>query len=53
MREKAILKMIKKALKQDHLYSDEELSYMKKEMINIESLLKENKKKTSKGFGTK
>lgn len=51
MREQNMLKFIKKALKEDHLYSNDELCYMKKELANLESQIQQLRKSTSKGFG--
>ena len=51
MREQKMLKLLRKALKQEHLYTNEELVYMKKELSNLEEQLKEYRKLTSKGFG--
>lgn len=51
MREQNMIKFIKKALKEDHLYSNDELSYMKKELANLESQIQQLRKSTSKGFG--
>lgn len=51
MREHDIIKFLKKALKEDHLYSNDELSYMKKELANLESQIQQLRKSTSKGFG--
>lgn len=51
MREKTVLKMLRKALKEEHLYSNDELVYMKKEMANLERHIQELRKITSKGFG--
>ncbi len=51
MREQNMIKFIKKALKEEHLYSSDELSYMKKELANLEYHMKELRKLTSKGFG--
>jgi hypothetical protein len=51
MREKALLKILNKALKSDHLYSDDELFYMKKEAEGIKKLIENKKKTNSKGFG--
>jgi hypothetical protein len=51
MREKKLGKIIKKALKEDHLYSNEELNYMKKELHNLQELVKQKKQQSSKGFG--
>jgi hypothetical protein len=51
MKEKELLKILNKALKQDHLYSDDELFYMKKEVKNIKKIITENNKTNNKGFG--
>lgn len=51
MKENTVLKMLRKALKEEHLYSNEELTYMKKEMTNLEKHIQELRKITSKGFG--
>jgi hypothetical protein len=51
MREKNLIKFIDKALKDDHLYSDEEIIYMKTELSNLKKQLVISKKLTSKGFG--
>jgi len=51
MREQKVIKLIKKAIKQEHLYSDDELVYMKKELSNLETQLNLLRKLTSKGFG--
>jgi hypothetical protein len=51
MREKNLIKFIDTALKDDHLYTDEEIIYMKKELGNLKEQLKISKKLTSKGFG--
>lgn len=51
MREKNMIKFIKKALEEGHLYSSDEISYMKKELANLESHIEELRKITNKGFG--
>jgi hypothetical protein len=51
MKEKELLKILNKALKQDHLYSNDELLYMKKEVKNIKKIITENTKTNNKGFG--
>lgn len=51
MRENKIMKMLRKAVRQEHLYSDDELVYMKKELRNLEEEFQKLKKLTSKGFG--
>jgi hypothetical protein len=51
IKEDKLIKHLKKALKNDEVYSEEELSYMKKQLRILENNLKEFKKLTSKGFG--
>lgn len=51
MREEKILKFLRKAIKQEHLYTTEELVYMKQELRNLEENFKKLKKAISKGFG--
>lgn len=51
MREHKMLKMLRKAVKQEHLYKTDELVYMKKELRNLEEQFEQLKKLTSKGFG--
>ena len=51
IKEDKLIKHLKKALKNDDVYSDEELSYMKKQLRILEQNLKKFKKLTSKGFG--
>lgn len=53
MRGKSAIKAIKKALEQGHLYSDEELQYMKKQLSVLQDELEQQRVKTSKGFGKK
>jgi t-SNARE complex subunit (syntaxin) len=53
MREKKVLKLLKKAMKQDHLYSNEELEYMREQLKVVESHLKEKEVQNYKGFGKK
>jgi hypothetical protein len=51
IKEDKLIKHLKKALKNDEVYSEEELSYMKKQLRILENNLKEFRKLTSKGFG--
>lgn len=51
MRKNKLLSSLKKAIAQDHLYTNEELKYMKKELRNIEENIENIRKLTSKGFG--
>ena len=50
MRLKEQIKLIKSALKQDQLYSDVELHYMKKQLNNARHELKLKKLRRKKGF---
>jgi hypothetical protein len=51
IKEDKLIKHLRKALKNNEVYSNEELSYMKKQLRILESNLKQLKKLTSKGFG--
>lgn len=51
MRKNKLISSLKKALKQDHLYNEEELRYMKKELKNLEENIKNFRKLTNRGFG--
>jgi hypothetical protein len=51
MREKKLINYLKAALKKEHLYSNDELIYMKKELRNLNDKFETIKKITSKGFG--
>jgi hypothetical protein len=51
MREKRLLKILKKALENDHLYTSDELLYMREEANNLKKIVEENTKKNNKGFG--
>jgi uncharacterized protein (UPF0216 family) len=51
MREKKLIKFIQAALKRDHMYSTDEIIYMKQELNNLKEELNTNKKLTNKGFG--
>jgi hypothetical protein len=50
MRKNKLLSSLKQAISQDHLYNDEELIYMKKELRSIEENIENLRKLTSKGF---
>jgi hypothetical protein len=52
-RGKELLKLLERLLKQDHLYSDEQLREMKKQLRVLKEELAEIEVKTSKGFGKK
>lgn len=51
MREKKLIKLIKSALKNDHLYSNHEIAYMKKELAQLNQKVQNHKQTISKGFG--
>jgi hypothetical protein len=50
MREKRLRNFIKNALKKDHLYNEDEILYMKKELHNLNNLIENKRQHTSKGF---
>lgn len=50
MRERKLIKLIQKALKKDHIYSEDEIIYMKNELNNLKTQLIEKRKISSKGF---
>ena len=50
MREKKVLKDLKKALKQDYLYDEKELSFMKEQLVILEQELLKTRNKPE-GFG--
>jgi DNA-binding protein YbaB len=52
-RGKELLKVLERLLKQDHLYSDEQLKEMKKQLRVLKEELAKIEVKTSKGFGKK
>ena len=49
-RQKTLIKMLKKLIKQDHLYTDEKLREMKQTLRIAEEEFAELKAKNSKGF---
>ena len=51
MRSKQLLKNLKEALKQDYLYNEEELSYMREQLSMLEYEIYEKRKQKPKGFG--
>jgi hypothetical protein len=51
MKTKDIIKVIKDTLKNDHLFSDEEVRYLKNQLREVEFLDKEERSKNKKGFG--
>lgn len=52
-RAKKLIKLMDKLVKQDHLYSDEQLKEMKSQLRMLKGELEVLEKKTSKGFGKK
>jgi hypothetical protein len=50
-RAKKLIKMLERLIKQDHLYSNEQLKQMKSQLRVIKEELAELEAKTSKGFG--
>ena len=51
MRSKQLMKNLKKAIKQDYLYDDEELSFMKEQLSVLKAELEKTKRTKPKGFG--
>ena len=52
-RAKQLIKLIKRLLKQEHLYDSEKIVEMKKQLRILEQEVSELETKTSKGFGKK
>ena len=52
-RARKLVKLLSRLVKQEHLYSDEQLIDMKKQLRVIKEELAEIEAKTSKGFGKK
>jgi t-SNARE complex subunit (syntaxin) len=50
-RAKKLVKLLERLIKQDHLYSNEELKQMKSQLRVVKEELAELEAKTSKGFG--
>jgi hypothetical protein len=50
-RAKELVKLLERLIKQDHLYSDEQLRQMKSQLRVIKEELTVLEAKTSKGFG--
>jgi hypothetical protein len=51
VRAKKLVKLLERLIKQDHLYSDEQLKQMKTQLRVVKEELAELEAKTSKGFG--
>lgn len=52
-RARKLVKLLERLTKQDHLYSEEQLIEMKKQLRVVKQELTELEAKTSKGFGKK
>ena len=52
-RAKELVKLLERLIKQDHLYSDEQLVEMKQQLRVIKQELADLEAQTSKGFGKK
>jgi hypothetical protein len=52
-RSRQLVKLLKRLIKQEHLYSDKQLKEMKSQLKVVENELVELEKLTSKGFGKK
>jgi t-SNARE complex subunit (syntaxin) len=50
-RAKKLVKLLERLVKQDHLYTDEQLKQMKSQLRVIKQELADLETKTSKGFG--
>ena len=51
VRAKKLVKLLERLIKQDHLYSDNQLKEMKSQLRVVKEELAELEAKTSKGFG--
>ena len=52
-RAKELVKLLERLSKQDHLYSDEEIKEIKKQLRVVKEELANIERQTSKGFGKK
>jgi t-SNARE complex subunit (syntaxin) len=50
-RAKKLVKLLERLVKQDHLYTDEQLKQMKSQLRVVKQELTDLETKTSKGFG--
>lgn len=50
MQEKKLVKLIKTALEKSHLYDEDEIHYMKRELYNLKNHIKKKTQQTAKGF---
>ena len=53
VRAKKLVKLLERLIKQDHLYSDDQLKEMKAQLRVVKEELADIEAKTSKGFGKK
>ena len=53
MRAKQVLKNLKKALEQDYLYDEKELSFMREQLSVLTEEVKRTKRKKPQGFSKK
>ncbi len=51
MRKNKLIKQLENSIKNDYLYSDEELRYLKTQLSELKFLMNELDKKNYKGFG--
>ena len=51
-RAKRLVKMLERLLKQDHLYSDEEIKSIKSQLRVVKEELAQSRAEQSKGFGS-
>jgi hypothetical protein len=51
LRAKKLVKLLERLIRQDHLYSNEELKQMKSQLRVVKEELADLESKTSKGFG--
>jgi hypothetical protein len=52
-RGKELIKLLERLIKQDHLYSGEEIKELKSQLRELKEQLREIESYTSKGFGKK
>jgi len=50
-RTKELIKMLERLIKQDHLYDQDKIVEMKKELYSLKQQLSQFEKENSKGFG--
>lgn len=52
-RAEQLVKLLERLIKQDHLYTDDQLKEMKKQLRLVKEELVKTRKQLSKGFGNK